>query len=89
MDGTVRATGRMCVACETAVALELHQERRVGRSTRVRQLMAVVAEGKRRRIYVAPTDEQVRRRRVTRPDDVPDGELVDALAVSWAHRCMG
>lgn len=41
------------------------------------QLMAVAAEGDRRRIYLPPTDEHVAAADVRRPDNVPRGEMPD------------
>ena len=39
------------------------------------QLMAIAAEGKRQRYYVAPTEEHEKAADVPRPDDVPEAEL--------------
>ncbi|WP_438354644.1 DUF1156 domain-containing protein [Microbacterium sp. CJ88] len=75
-DGTVRRTGAVCVSCGSAVALEYVREtsRQVGLGS---QLMAVVAEGNRSRIYLAPTNDQTHAAAVASPDDVPPGELFD------------
>nr|WP_243863837.1 DUF1156 domain-containing protein [Brooklawnia cerclae] len=73
-DGTVDRRGARCVACQTAVPLDyVRAEGRAGRMGQ--QLMAVVAEGTRSRVYLAPSDEQVRAAAVVRPADVPTAVL--------------
>ncbi|TWE13176.1 DUF1156 domain-containing protein [Rudaeicoccus suwonensis] len=73
-DGTVGRTGGHCVSCQTAVPL--NYIRSEGRAKRISaRLMAVVAEGKRRRHYVEATPEHIEAANVERPDDVPLGEL--------------
>ena len=77
-DGTVGRNGATCVACGSAVALDVHHARRARRVGSGAQLMAVVAEGDRRRVYLPPTTEHrraARRRRGRRR--APDGELAD------------
>lgn len=75
-DGTVRRTGAICISCGTAVPLEYvrSQSRQVGLGS---QLMAVVAEGKRERIYLPPSAEHVAASCAGTPKDVPQGELFD------------
>lgn len=41
------------------------------------QLLAVVAEGHRQRVYLSPTQEASRSTNVPRPDDAPDAEMPD------------
>ena len=73
-DGTVGRTGATCIGCGAAV--ELNYVRAEGRSGRMgQQLMAIAAEGQRRRIYLAPTNEHEVAAKVEPPLDVPDGEL--------------
>lgn len=73
-DGTVGRTGATCIGCGSAV--ELKYIRAEGRAERIgAQLMATVAEGNRRRIYLEPTAEHESAASVMRPDDVPTGEL--------------
>ena len=75
-DGTVGRTGARCVNCGSAVDLKyVRAEGRAGRMGA--DLMAVVAEGKRTRHYLAPTDEHRQAADVPVPDDVPGGELFD------------
>jgi len=75
-DGTVGRTGAVCVACQTGVALEhiRSASRQIGLGA---QLMAVVAEGSRQRLYLAPTDSQEVAAGVEVPPDAPPGELFD------------
>lgn len=75
-DGTVNRTGATCIACGSAVDLEY--ERSEGRAGHMgARLMAVVAEGTRQRIYLAPDDAHARAAEVARPDDVPDGDVAE------------
>jgi putative DNA methylase len=75
-DGTVGRNGASCVACGSAVALEYVRatSRDVGLGA---QLMAVVAEGDRRRVYLPPDEEHRRAAEVERPESAPPGELFD------------
>ncbi|WP_232333693.1 DUF1156 domain-containing protein [Agromyces laixinhei] len=75
-DGTVGRTGATCVSCQTAVPLEYvrSQSRDVGLGA---QLMAVVAEGNRSRVYLPATSEQIDAASVGRPTDLPQGNLPD------------
>ena len=73
-DGTVSRNGARCIACATAVPLTyIRREGQAGRMGET--LMAVVAEGNRRRHYVAPSEEQRQAAKVVRPDGVPELEL--------------
>ena len=73
-DGTVARTAARCVACEATVPLSyVREEGQKGRIGAV--LMAIVAEGQRRRVYLAATDEHRRAAEVQVPDSVPAGSL--------------
>lgn len=76
-DGTMSGrTGSTCVSCSTAVPVaHVRSEAIAGRMGQA--LMSVVAVGNRQRIYVAPTDAQVRASRVERPAESVRGELAD------------
>ncbi|MFF2620331.1 DUF1156 domain-containing protein [Oerskovia jenensis] len=75
-DGTVGRTGATCVACGTAVPLEYvrseSRAKRVGAT-----LMAEVAEGNRRRIYLEPNEAHLRAADIPKPNDAPVGEIFD------------
>lgn len=74
VDGTVGRTGAQCISCQTAVPL--NYIRTEGKAKRIgAQLMAVVAEGSRRRHYVEATPEHADAALVERPADVPTGDL--------------
>jgi len=74
IEGTVERNGATCLLCDSPVPLEhVRAEGRAGRMSA--QLMAVVAEGHRQRIYLQPNDKHERAAAVARPDDVPDTEL--------------
>jgi putative DNA methylase len=73
-EGTVGRNGAVCLICGTPVPLSyLRAEGKAGRMEN--QLMAIAAEGKRQRYYVAPTDAQEDAADVPRPEDAPEGEL--------------
>lgn len=73
-DGTVGRTGAICVACGTAVDLKFI--RAEGRAKRMKaRLMAVVAEGRRSRVYLPPTAGQSEAAHLDRPTTVPATQL--------------
>jgi putative DNA methylase len=73
-EGTVNRRGARCLVCNTPVALEWI--RAEGRAARIsQQLMAVVAEGARGRIYLAPTPEQVAVADEAKPEWAPETTL--------------
>lgn len=66
--------GAVCLACNAVVSKD--HIKAEGMSDRMgAALMAVVAEGNRRRIYLPPTSEHEAAAQVDRPDDVPDQAL--------------
>jgi putative DNA methylase len=74
-DGTMSGrTGGVCIACKSTVATDYIKSEgirgRIGAA-----LMAVVAEGSRRRVYLEPTVEHESAAHVGRPENVPDQEL--------------
>ena len=80
-EGTVGRTGAVCLLCGTPVPLSyIRAEGKAGRMGA--QLMAIAAEGKRQRYYVAPTEEHEKAADVPRPIDVPEAELPDKHAGS-------
>lgn len=74
-EGTMSGRqGGACIACNAAVSKDyIKAEGLSGRMGAA--LMSVVAEGKRQRVYLAPTLEHEQEARVDAPDDVPDQEL--------------
>ena len=74
VDGTVGRNGATCLVCSSPVPLaHVRAEGKAGRMGA--QLMAVVAEGYRRRVYLPPSPEHEKAADVPRPEDVPDTEL--------------
>ncbi|MFM9554869.1 DUF1156 domain-containing protein [Streptomyces caniscabiei] len=72
--GTVDGKSAECLVCGDRAPLEyVRTEGKAGRMGAV--MMAVVAEGKRQRIYLPPTAEHVGAAEVGRPVDVPESEL--------------
>ncbi len=71
---TVSRTGAICLVCGAPIPLA--HVRTEGKAGRLRaQLLAVVAEGQRERVYLPANEEHVRAAEVPRPDDVPMSEL--------------
>ncbi len=74
IEGTVSRSGAICIVCESPVPFKhIRAEGQAGRMDT--QLMAIVAEGDRRRVYLPPTDEHIETADVPRPDDIPDHQL--------------
>ncbi|HLI43599.1 MAG TPA: hypothetical protein VKU92_03930 [Acidimicrobiales bacterium] len=73
-EGTVSRTGATCLVCNTPVPLA--HIRTEGKAARIgAQLMAIVAEGNRERIYLPPDPEHEKAADVPRPQGVPETEL--------------
>lgn len=73
-EGTVGRTGAVCISCESAMSLtRIREDGRAGRIET--QLMAVVADGDRRRLYLPPTPEHVDAASVVPPKDTVAGSL--------------
>lgn len=73
-DGTVNRRGATCVRCGAPIAFDhIREESREGRMGA--KLMAIVAEGQRGRIYIAPDEVQIAAADVPMPDDYPQGKL--------------
>ena len=73
-EGTVNRRGATCVHCGTPIDLKyVKEESKAGRMNA--QLMAIVAEGKRGRIYIAPDAVQIGAAKVEKPEDYPTGKL--------------
>ena len=69
-------TGAVCLLCETPVPISyIRAEGKAGRLSA--QLMAIAAEGKRQRYYLAPDEEHEKAAILPRPADVPEAELPD------------
>jgi putative DNA methylase len=87
-EGTVGRNGAVCLATGTPVPLSYIREE--GKSGRIgTQLMAIVAEGTRGRIYLAPDDDHERvAHTAAPPDDVPDTDL-PAQALSFRVQAYG
>lgn len=74
-DGTMSGRqGGVCVACGTSVSPEYIKSEGLAGQLGA-QLLAVVAEGNRRRVYLTPTTKHEEAARVSRPDDVPSQQL--------------
>lgn len=79
---TGRGANFRCLVCgEPAPDSHIKNEGMAGRLGS--QLMAVAAEGDRRRLYLPPTREHIDAANVERPSDVPTQELVDDPRAIW------
>jgi len=75
--GTVERTGATCLACGTSVPLAyVRSEGRAGRIGQ--QLLAIVAETPRGRVYLRADQAHVDTARQARPEDAPDTDLPTA-----------
>lgn len=73
-EGTVNRRGATCIHCGSPIGFDhVRSESCDGRMGA--RLMAVVAEGRRGRVYTAPSDEHIDAADVSRPEDYPDGKL--------------
>ena len=73
-EGTVGRKGARCVCCGTSVPLDhVRAEGKAGRMGA--QMMAIVAEGKRGRIYLPPDEEHERIAASAQPEWAPETEL--------------
>ncbi|MHA7223086.1 DUF1156 domain-containing protein [Arthrobacter sp. RHLT1-20] len=82
-DGTMSSRqGATCVACKSAVSKD-HIKAQGMAGLMSASLMAVVAEGKRRRIYLPPTSEHIKAAKLERPTDIPDQELGHDPRALW------
>lgn len=74
LEGTVNRRGARCLACGTAVSFEYI--RAEGRAKRIgAKLMAIAAEGNRRRIYLSANDDHENLASKAEPNWIPDFEL--------------
>ena len=73
-EGTVNRRGATCVHCGAPIAFDyIREESRENRMSAM--LMAVVVEGKRGRVYVAPDAVQIAAADVPLPEEYPQGKL--------------
>jgi putative DNA methylase len=73
-DGTVSRKGAVCLACGTPVGLDYVRSEGCGGRMGT-QLMAIVAEGDKGRIYLSPTDEQEKIANSAQPTWNVDAEI--------------
>ncbi|MGH3635360.1 MAG: DUF1156 domain-containing protein, partial [Mycobacterium sp.] len=70
-EGTVGRNGAACIGCQAGV--DLGYVRSEGRAGRIgQQLMAVVCEGNRQRVYLPPEIAHVEAAEVEPPEEIPD-----------------
>ena len=75
-DGTVNRRGAVSIADGTPIDFKyIRAESQAGRMGA--QLIAVVADGGKGRVYVSPNEKHMSLAQVPRPDDVPTGDVFD------------
>jgi putative DNA methylase len=73
-DGTVNRQGARCIACGTFANLD--QIRKEGKAGRMGiQIMAIVAEGQRGRVYLVPDEEHTMTPMLLKPEWKPEQEM--------------
>jgi putative DNA methylase len=74
LSGTVKRTGAQCICCETPVPFEYIRSE--GKNGLIgTQMMAIVGEGSKGRIYFSPSEEHERISGKARPKDFPETNL--------------
>jgi len=76
LEGTVNRRGAHCMVCETSVPFAHVRAEAQGGNMKA-QLLAIVAEGERNRLYVSPNNEHERAAAAAEPPSVPDTDLPD------------
>ena len=80
-EGTVGRNGAVCIACNSAVPLSYVREE--ARSDNMgEQMIAIVAEGNRRRIFVSPADEHIQAAKSAEPTWRPTQTITKTPKVS-------
>ena len=80
-EGTVNRKGAICPCCGATVPFShIREQGKAGAMSA--QMMAVVAEGKRGRVYLPPDAMQEGTAHVKKPEAYPDGELFGKAAVN-------
>ncbi|WP_241159613.1 hypothetical protein [Desulfovibrio sp. ZJ200] len=73
-EGTVNRQGAVCPCCGTTVPFRyIREQGKAGAMSA--QMMAVVAEGKKGRIYLSPDNEHRKINQIVKPDTYPQGEM--------------
>jgi len=73
-EGTVNRRGARCIVCDESAPLDhVRAEGKAGRMSA--QLMAIVAEGNRSRVYIPPSDEHTTIAAKAKPEWTPDTDL--------------
>ena len=79
--GTICRQGATCIHCGMPIGFPYIRD--AGRAKELgTQMMAIVAEGKRGRVFVAPSPEQVDAADCDRPDEYPSGSLFGKAQVN-------
>ncbi len=86
-DGTIGASGAVCLRCGAGATFDYI--RAEGLANRIKaDLIATVAEGKRARVYLPPTVDDVGHAQIGRPEHMPTGKL-PAAALGFRVQAYG
>lgn len=73
-EGTIRRSGATCICCESPIAFDYIRDQ--GKAGCLgKQLMTIVAEGDRRRIYLSPNEEHELAEHSAEPAWIPNSDL--------------
>ena len=73
-EGTVNRRGARCIICGESVSFKhVRAEGKAGRMSE--EMMAIVAEGNKERVYLAPSDEHIAIANEAVPHDIPETDL--------------
>lgn len=73
-DGNVIRTGAFCLACGTSIPFDYIRSE--GKSKRLgKDLLAIIADETRGRVYLSPSEEHINAARVDKPLEYPSGKL--------------
>lgn len=80
-EGTVNRKGAVCICCQSPVAFDyIRNEGKAGRMKA--DLMAIVAEGKKERVYISPDDQHINIAFSAQPEWKPESKLMGKAAIS-------
>ncbi len=78
IEGTMNSKGATCLKCGSQITFK--EIRDAGLSGKMNSdLMAIVSEGNKKRIYSEPNEEQLLKTVVGRPDDHPDAKIDESV----------
>jgi len=75
-EGTINRRGATCLHCSASIDFDyIRDEAKAGRM--YAQMMAIVAEDTKGRLYISPTSDQINTADLERPVEIPNGDIPD------------